>query len=49
MDKLSIRNLIIRVAAAAVVGTIGYTVTDRTAVAIDRKLSKGLPVPQLDR
>ena len=48
MEGTTIRNLVIRVAAAAVVGIVGYTVTDRAATVVDRKLAKSLPVPQLD-
>lgn len=49
MEGTTIRNLIIRVAAAAVVGIVGYAVTDRAAIAVDHKLAKRLPVPQLDQ
>ena len=48
MDSLSIRNLIIRVAASAAVGYIGCAIIQRTATNLDRELAKRLPVPQID-
>ena len=49
MEGTTIRNLIIRIAAVAVVGIIGYGVTDRAATAVDKQIAKRLPVPQLDQ